>query len=191
MGQFVDRILDEPFLKSARKRAGEQRPITRTPGSNIGHLVGLIGEMVFVDWLWGDWRLHDPASTHGKADVAGCIEVKCSAYPVAEACRMLCRDDYMEKRQPEFYVQVIIDTRSKTDEEIPPGILARIAGWTDHATFSAAPKERLEGKDGRPLDYLTYVLPKVQWRPMSAFPRSSFPVPRKRNPLEALPSWIR
>lgn len=185
MSHCIDVPLTAKIIEVAQLRVESYKQIKRTRGSNIDGLVGVIGEMVFAEWLWGDWNHHHPVLNHGKTDIAGRIEVKASAVPFRNAKNMLRREDYMS-RKAEFYVQLLIDTKSKQDEAIVPGLTCRIAGWTDHATFSSAPLVRHTGKEGQPLNYLCYTLPLSQSRPMDAFPKHLFPRPRKVSCLDLM-----
>ena len=177
MARHIDLIVDEDILKAAEWRCRNGTIIERDSGSPTDHLVGMLGEMMFVQWLWGDWRYQDPARNHGKVDIDGRIEVKSSAVQIDVARFMLAREDYVRARQAEIYVQCIFGTAFRGDHAIVAGMTCRIAGWASHAELAAAPLKTFTDKHGDLQNYANHALPLWKTRSMAGFDRTAFPRP--------------
>lgn len=94
----------------------------RTIASPIDTLTGILGEMVWAQYYFGDWRKHNVVSNKGKTDFSQ-VEIKTSAFRFNPRLNLLVREDYSAKRKPNFYVQIIIDIDPKyPKKELPKGL---------------------------------------------------------------------
>ncbi|MEP3667920.1 MAG: hypothetical protein ABJN42_14445 [Roseibium sp.] len=159
-------ITDEMFAKGESLKA--QLKVNRTQESKQDTIVGIVGELAFAQWFMGDWRLLKPAHTKGKADIADRIEIKSSAYPMSVDLNLVVREDYAEKRQPEAYVQMILDTPAG-GASIEPGMTCFVTGWTVHDRVIQDPPEYLKSQKNKRTGYKSYLVPIPELRPMSSF----------------------
>lgn len=123
----------------------DQVKVNRTIASPIDTLTGIIGEFAFAEYFFGDWKNNNVTTNKGRMDFNG-IEVKTSAYPFRDSLNLLVREDYAQKRKPDFYIQVIIDVNRKNADNIQPGTKAIIAGWATYKDIDAAPKKDFGSK---------------------------------------------
>lgn len=107
--------LTQEMIDEAKKLIPSTK-VNRTVASNIDTLTGHLGEFIFAKWFYGDWRNNSVGKNKGKTDFPG-VEIKTSSFPFSEKLNLLVREDYAEKRKPEFYVQLIIDTKNETEIE--------------------------------------------------------------------------
>ena len=98
------------------------------------------------------------------------IEVKTSAFPWSEKLNLLVRKDYAEKRQPAYYVQVIVDTPDRKADDIAPGLICRISGWATPEEVDAAPLRDFGSKFGGRGGYQCRYIAIKNLRPMETFP---------------------
>ena len=167
--KYIDIPVTAEMMDYANSIADDVR-IHRTVASPFNTLAGLIGELAFGQWYLGDWRKHDAQATKGKADFEDRIEVKTSAYPFSPNLNLLVREDYAEKRRPEYYVQVIIDTPDKNVRTLEPGWNCRIAGWATADDIDAAPLRDFGSKGGGRGGYRCRYISIRQLNPMATFP---------------------
>ncbi|WP_311761463.1 hypothetical protein [Paracoccus broussonetiae] len=113
--------------------------VARTKASSIDTMTGIIGELAFAEWFLGDWQKHDILNTKGFPDFDGRIEIKTSTFPFSDRLNLLVRQDYAAARQPECYVQIIIDAPVRGPKAIEAGWVCRISGWATSADVDAAP----------------------------------------------------
>lgn len=173
---YIDIEITQEMLDHARGAEEEVR-VHRTRASQIDSLTGLIGELAFAEWFLGDWRLHDVRGTKGQPDIIGRIEVKTSAFPFSDRLNLLVREDYAEKRHPDFYVQVIIDTPDKNAKDILPGWNARISGWATSDMVDKAPLKDFGAKGGGFGGYRCRFIQIKNLHSMDEFPKlETFPV---------------
>lgn len=121
--------------------------VARTKASPIDVLAGILGEMAFAQFWFGDWRRHSVGRNKGQPDFPG-IEVKASARPYHERLHLLVREDYALKRKPRFYVQVIINVPDPSSEGVAPGTVALICGFATSHEVDAAPLRDFGSKYG-------------------------------------------
>lgn len=145
--RFIDVPITVEMLDYARE-AEEDVRVHRTRASEIDSLTGLIGELAFAQWFLGDWKKHDVRDTKGRPDILDVIEVKTSAYPWSDRLNLLVREDYAAKRQPAYYVQVIVDTPDRNAKDIQPGWNCRISGWATPEDVDRAPLKDFGAKGG-------------------------------------------
>lgn len=167
--RYIDILTTQEMLDTARRSIDAVR-VRRTVASPIDTLAGLVGEFAFGQWFLGDWRKHDVFNTKGKADFDDRVEVKTSAYPFRDTLNLLVREDYAQKRRPECYVQVIIDTPDRYARDIEPGWVCRISGWATSEDVDAAPLRDFGAKGGGRGGYRCRHIAIRDLRPMDQFP---------------------
>lgn len=148
-------ITDE-MINEAQKLVGQVK-VQRTIASEIDTLSGNLGEFVFAEYFFGDWKKHRVGKNKGESDFPD-IEIKTSAFPFNERLNLLVREDYAKKRKPKFYVQIIIDVESRTAKEIKPNTHAIICGWATSEMVDAAPKRDMGSKLGDRGGYLSHYI---------------------------------
>lgn len=121
--------------------------VNRTKASPIDTLAGALGEMVWAQYRYGDWRVHNLEDNKGKADFAD-VEIKTSAFPFSERLHLLVREDYAQKRKPRRYVLVIIDI-SSPKAPITAGVNAYICGFATAREVDNAPLKDFGSKFGK------------------------------------------
>lgn len=167
--RYIDLPVTQEMLDSARAHI-ESVKVSRTVASSIDTLTGIIGEFSFGQWFLGDWKKHDVLNTKGRADFDDRIEVKTSAFPFRDTLNLLVREDYARKRQPECYVQVIIDTPDRNARDIQPGWLCRISGWATSKDVDSAPLRDFGAKGGGRGGYRCRYIAIRDLRSMEHFP---------------------
>lgn len=122
--------ISEEMLEYA-KSLEDKLQMNRTKESKVDTLTGILGELVFADFWYGDWKRENSydefVSNFGKPDFEGRFEVKSSCHKFDWKLNLLIRQDYNEKRIPPFYVQILFDTDTK---EITTKTGAIIIGYT-------------------------------------------------------------
>jgi hypothetical protein len=139
-------LITQEMIDAAKSVEGEVT-VNRTKCSKNDTLVGIIGEYVFAQYYLGDWKQNTVGSNKGKIDF-GDIEIKTSAFPFSERLNLLVREDYALKRQPKYYVQLIIDTPVKGDCDIEAGMKVYICGYATHGELISADKRDFGNKSG-------------------------------------------
>ena len=167
--KYIDIKVTREMIEYANSISDEVK-VNRTVASPIDTLTGLVGELAFGQWFLGDWREHDALTTKGKADFADRIEVKTSVYPFSSNLNLLVREDYAEKRRPDYYVQVIIDAPHSNVHSLEPGWNSRISGWATAENVDAAPLRDFGSKGGGRGGYRCRYIPIRSLNPMSTFP---------------------
>ena len=142
--------------------------VDRTVASTIDTLTGILGEIAFAQYLFGDWRKHRVGSNKGDVDFTD-IEVKTSAFPFRESLNLLVREDYAAKRKPKFYVQVIINVTSDKADDIKPGTEALICGFAGSQEVDRAPKRDFGSKIACKGGYACHHIPITSLHPMEEF----------------------
>lgn len=155
------------MIKTAKKQE-EYVKVKRTQNSAIDTLAGILGEYVFAEYFFGDWKNNFVGDNKGKEDFEN-IEIKTSAYPFNEHLNLLVREDYAEKRNPPFYIQIIIDVHSKNAEDIFPNTDTYICGYATNEEDDNAPKRDFGSKFGGPGGYDCHYIPIKDLHPMENF----------------------
>ena len=122
--------------------------VNRTIASEIDTLTGILGEFAFAQYFYNDWRKSRVGENKGDVNFID-IEIKTSAFPFRDTLNLLVREDYAKKRKPPFYIQIIIDVKSRTATEINTGTRAYISGWAAHEEIDKSPKRDFGSKFGR------------------------------------------
>ncbi|MEP3891659.1 MAG: hypothetical protein ABJN69_14465 [Hellea sp.] len=169
--KYVDVKITQKMIAASEAVESKIR-VNRTRASRVDALAGAIGELCFAEWFLGNWRWHDLTGTKGRADFLDRIEVKTSAFPFRDTLNLLVREDYAQKRQPECYVQTIIDTPDRFAKTIEPGWICRLSGWTDSKAVDSAPLRDFGSKIGGRGGYRCRYIQIRNLRPMNEFPIS-------------------
>ncbi len=155
---------------AAAERLVPHNGIARTKVSAVDTLGGILGELVFAEWLTGDWRNHEVGSNKGRADLMGLLEVKTSVYPYSERLNLVIREDYGAKFKP-VYVQLIVDIPDKANKAITAGLPVIICGFATHAEAVSRPPRALPMGQGRETPFKVFTTPITRLRPMAEFRR--------------------
>jgi len=167
MKKYPKITITQEMIDQARKLKDEVK-VNRTIASKIDTLTGILGEFVFAQYLFGDWKKNYVGKNKGDVDFDG-IEIKTSAYPFRDTLNLLVREDYAIKRKPSFYVQIIIDIPSRNTNDIIAGTQAIITGWTTHHEVSKAPKRDFGSKFNTSGGYKCYYISIRNLQPMASF----------------------
>lgn len=153
-----------PFIIITQEMLGEAQrliPFTkveRTVASKIDTLTGHLGEFVFAQYMFGDWKKNFVGKNKGASDFID-FEIKTSAFPFSEKLNLLVREDYAQKRKPQFYVQLIIDVAEKDAAEIPAGTKTYLCGYATAEEIDKAPLRdfgsKLSNKGGYRCHYIS------------------------------------
>ncbi len=134
--------------------------VERTKASPFDTLAGILGEFVWAQWWYGDWRKHRVGQNKGNVDFEELnVEVKTSAIPFRENLHLLVREEYAKARKPRFYVQVIIDVPQRNAKDIEPGTKAYVVGWATAEEVERAPKRDMGSKLGGKGGYRSHFIP--------------------------------
>lgn len=139
-------IITEEMLAEAQRLIAFTT-VNRTKASEIDTLTGHIGEFVFAEYYYGNWKKNFVGENKGKEDFPD-IEIKASAFPFNRKLNLLVREDYAQKRKPKFYVQIIIDVEGTKAKEILPGTAAYICGYATADEVDNSPLRDFGSKYG-------------------------------------------
>lgn len=134
-------------------------------------LTGTIGELVFAEWLFGDFHKHAVGSNFGDSDFKG-IEIKTSLTALTRRKHLIAKANYVEARPTDFYVQCFI--HSTTPKRGPlVGDTVFLAGWLDKDQLLQSGKEHLEvTREGLETGIRTIRVPLPDLNPMQDFRRA-------------------
>ena len=132
--------------------------VFRTQASPVDTVVGNLGEIVFAQYFFGDWRKHRLGRNQGESDF-GDIEIKTSAYPFSEKRNLLVRVEYARKRKPRAYVQIFVPVEHTEQKEIKIGDQATLAGWATAAEVDRAPTRDFGSVGGGSGGYSCHYIP--------------------------------
>ncbi len=167
MKHYPSILITAEMIEEARRLIPFTR-VNRTVASKIDTMTGHLGEFAFAQYFYGDWRKHRVGKNRGEIDF-GDIEIKTSAFPFSERLNLLVREDYSVKRKPRFYVQIILDVRSRTAEIISPGTKAFICGFASAEEIDCAPLKDFGSKFGGRGGYRCRYISIKNLRPMQNF----------------------
>ena len=128
--------------------AAKVTAVHRTVASPYDTIAGLIGELIFAEYIYGDFKKHNLYDTKGKSDFFDEIEIKTSAFPFRDNLNLLVRSDYAKKRKPKFYIQIILDIPSRNSKQIDPGVEGIICGYATADDIDNAPLKDFGSKFG-------------------------------------------
>jgi len=155
------------MIKSAKEQVSKVK-VDRTVASDIDTLTGIIGEYVFAEYYYNDWRKNNVGENKGDFNFED-LEIKTSAFPFNENLNLLVREDYAKKRKPPYYVQIIIDVSDKEADEIKPGTEAYICGFATAEEVDDSPKRDFGSKYGGEGGYRCHYISIKNLNPMSEF----------------------
>jgi hypothetical protein len=147
--------------------------VNRTIASPVDTLTGVLGEMVWAQYYFGDWHKHNLITNKGQSDFQS-IEIKTSAFRFNPKLNLLVREDYHAKRKPKFYVQIIIDIDPK-QPRILPGAKAFICGFASAVEVEAAPLRDEAKKGGGKAGFRTKFIPILKLHPIKELPQDLKP----------------
>lgn len=162
-------IVITPEMLYAAELASGLVHVNRTIASPIDTLTGVLGEMVWAEYYFGDWRKHNLITNKGQADFKG-IEIKTSAFRFNPKLNLLVREDYSRKRKPTFYVQIILDI-PPGQRRIEPNSVAVICGFATAQEVEQAPLRDETKKGGGAAGYRTKFIPILQLHPIQELPK--------------------
>lgn len=146
MNSYPYIIISQEMIDEA-KRLIPQTKVERTVASKIDTLTGHLGEFVFAQFMFNDWKKHRVGKNKGESDF-GDFEIKTSAFPFNQKLNLLVREDYAKKRKPKFYVQLIIDVASHLADSIPVNTRAYLCGYATSEEVDKAPLKDFGSKLG-------------------------------------------
>ncbi|MBI4675476.1 MAG: hypothetical protein HY741_27845 [Chloroflexi bacterium] len=161
-------VISAQMLRAAELAKGLVQ-VNRTIASPIDTLTGILGEMVWAQYYFGDWQKHNLVSNRGKSDFAQ-VEIKTSAFRFNPRLNLLVREDYSAKRAPKFYVQIIIDIEPK-NPAIAPNTNAYICGYATADEVANAPLRDENKKGGGAAGYRCKFIPILKLHPISELPK--------------------
>ncbi len=167
MSNFPEIIITEEMICEA-KRLIPSTKVNRTIASKIDTLTGHLGEFVFAQWFYNDWRLNRVGKNKGDVDFSD-IEIKTSSFPFNENLNLLVREDYAAKRKPPFYIQIIIDVNSVKANIIKAGTKAYICGFATSKEVDTAPLKDFGSKFGKSGGYKCRYIPIRNLKAMGQF----------------------
>lgn len=163
--RFPRVTITEEMMMAARPLAREVA-MRRTKSSAVDALAGVLGEMTFAQFLYGDWRRHELRNNKGKSDF-GTIEIKASAFPFSTKLHLLVREDYAEKRKPLCTVQIVLNVKDARAGDIPINTQAILCGFATSAEIDAAPLKDFGSKLGGAGGYRCRYIPITKLHPMT------------------------
>ena len=162
MEQYPKVIIAKQMIEEAENMINLVK-VNRTKASPIDTLIGILGEYIFAQHFYGDWRQNNIGRNKGMADFEN-IEIKASATPFRNGLHLLVREDYAHNRKTAFYVQVIIDLKNST--KILPNTIAYLCGFATVDEVEKAPKKDFGSKYGGPSGYLCHYISIKKLHPM-------------------------
>jgi len=159
--------ISEAMLSEAIALA-ELTRVYRTKASPFDTVSGILGEFVFAQWFYGSWQSNRVGQNKGEFDFPG-IEIKTSAFPFNTKLNLLVRQDYAQKRKPDFYVQIIIDIESPKEQKIKVGTKVYLCGFAHGVEVEQAPLRDFGSKFGGEGGYKCHFIPIVKLNSMSSF----------------------
>ena len=158
-------VITEEMIEQAHNDIATFGRINRTQASPYDMLVGNLGEYVYAQWRYGDWRRNLVGRNHGQSDF-GDIEIKASAIPFTPTrLNLLVREDYAAKRRPRAYVQIIINVGQR-GAQVAAGDIAFLCGVATPEDLDTAPTKDFGGVGGSPAGYRCRYIPVMRLRQM-------------------------
>jgi hypothetical protein len=170
--RFPSVIISQEMLDEAAKFVNTIE-VKRTKASPFDTLTGILGELAFAQFLYGDFRKNNVGNNKGKTDFRD-VEIKTSAFPFSTHLHLLVREDYKEKRKPPFYVQIILNLKNAGTTEIPAGTQAILCGFATGEEVERAPKKDFGSKLSASGNYECFYLSIMKLHPMKDFTTALF-----------------
>ncbi len=130
----------------------------------------LIAEFAFAQWFLGDWRRHNFRETNCETNFMDSTEIRSSARPFRNTLNLLAKQPYVDRRNADYYVCVIIDAPVIHPTEIQAGWICKICGWETNAKVKRALKRDVGKGNDRYAGYKSYAILISDLQPMSTFP---------------------
>ncbi len=130
----------------------------------------LIGEFAFAQWLFNDWERHNFRETNCQSNFMDSTEIRSSACPFRDTLHIFAKQPYVNRRNADYYVCVIIDTPTSHVDELQAGLICKICGWATDAEIKSSDLKDALKADGRPAGYQSYYRPIGLLHPMNEFP---------------------
>jgi len=162
-------LIKIPISRGMLDYASEASKVTavkRTIASPFDTLAGLLGELVFAEYIYNDFTQHNLYDTKGKADFFNEIEIKTSAFPFRENLNLLVRSDYAKKRKPLYYIQIILDIPSRNSKKIDIDTNGIICGYATSKDIDRAPLRDFGSKFGGYGGYECHFIPINRLKPI-------------------------
>ncbi len=171
--------ITKEMIDAAQKLVDAVR-VNRTVASHIDTLTGILGEFVFAQYFYSDWRKNRVGSNKGDVNFTD-IEIKTSAFPFSQRLNLLVREDYARKRKAPFYVQIIISVQDKKASSIDPGTIAYVCGFATATEVDNAPLRDMGSKFGGYGGYKCHHIEITDLTPMNAFQEAYKSYQRRKN----------
>lgn len=159
-------IITQEMIDEANKLIKKVK-VNRTITSNNDTLTGILGEFIFAQWYYGNWKKNKVGLNKGLSDFED-TEIKTSAFPFNKNLNLIVREDYAKKRKPPFYVQIIIDINSR-ESDITNGTKTYLCGWATSNEIDNAPKKDFGSKLSKNGGYESHYIPILNLHPMSEY----------------------
>jgi hypothetical protein len=159
--------ITQEMIDEAKKLINSVK-VNRTVASKIDTLTGILGEFVFAQYMYGDWKKNRVGENKGDVNFVD-IEIKTSAFPFRDTLNLLVREDYAHKRKPPFYIQIIINVNNRRASDIVAGTKAYVCGWATAEEVDSAPKRDFGSKLSNYGGYKCYYIPIKNLHSMDTF----------------------
>jgi len=179
MANYPMVTITEEMIDAAQKLVDAVK-VNRTVASRIDTLTGILGEFVFAQYFYSDWRKNRVGSNKGDVNFTD-IEIKTSAFPFSQRLNLLVREDYAKKRKAPFYIQIIINVHDRKASSIEPGISAYVCGYATAEEVDSAPLRDMGSKFGGYGGYQCHHIEIPDLTPMSEFLRAYESYQRRKN----------
>lgn len=162
-------VITDEMITEAEKLISSTK-VERTITSEIDTLTGHLGEFVFAQYYFGDWKKNRVGKNRGESDFPN-IEIKTSAFPFNANLNLLVREDYAKKRNPRFYVQIIIDVDDRRANIITAGAKAYLCGFATAVSVDKAPLKDFGSKLSSEGGYKCHYINNLELKPMNELKR--------------------
>ncbi|MDD8018527.1 MAG: hypothetical protein PHP42_09160 [Bacteroidota bacterium] len=170
MDKYPVNIITEEMIRDAEAKVNHVH-VHRTVASKIDTLTGVLGEYIFAEYFYKDWKKNRVGRNKGKMDFHD-IEIKASTFPFSERLNLLVRKDYAEKRKPPFYILIIIDAKTPIAKTILPKTKAYLCGWATWNEVDQSPMKDMGSKVSDCGGYQCHYIPISKLHPMEAFEKA-------------------
>ena len=150
-------IITQEMIDAAKELINKVK-VNRTQASGIDTLTGVLGEFVFAQYFYGDWKKNRVGKNKGDVNFKD-VEIKTSAFPFRDDLNLLVREDYAQKRKPPFYIQIIISVKDTKADEIRVGTEAFICGFATAREVDSAMLKDFGSKHGGKGGYRCHYIP--------------------------------
>ena len=148
------RIKIDAALRARALAEVPARQMRRTRASPADAYLGILGELAWAVWRYGDAAQFDTLGTKGQVDDAlSGVEIKTSKTRVDVRSHLMVREDYAQKRRAAFYVLALVPFAQADGAETD----VFLCGWATHDELVARPPvERVSRHTGKPQGYKCY-----------------------------------